>query len=466
MSFSNFMINGLSGQQGIHLRSGYPADVVVANTGRAGFDGEEFWQEDDAGKMVSIDSVVRVNTVSDQVRREERSIWKGHKKDCLILFSVTLIGGVAAAVAAVAASTVFPLMLGVVILASIVSFNLLGISGFTFYRYVQSKDQHNQWKDPLPNLIEERKRVGVEGFGYAFRNQLKGKLVTNAEIQDLWHSQMEKTKLNLLGLIPGLSINHAPIIKEFFCSGLLSDQKLSYAFSEEGIPQNIGFLSERYEALHAQYSQLKSMTEQMQRSIKNQKRESHLANDRQRDLQLAPWIRWFNVNYQQPLEREVVVLQTRSKGAYIFAGPSNDCDSYNDLDPRFSQMQMVFDAMTAPIRELHARNQQQINDWANGELQNIQQNEDGQLGLFFNPIAQLVSQYIREEEEFQVPIAEFGQQPERLYPDLSEDFAPSSPPLEENYQPPGYNPEWNSVVGEVDWENRVLEITTTRRIYH
>lgn len=459
MSYSNFIIHGFGGNQHEHLRTQYPADVVVAGQGRAGFEGEEYWDEDETTKRSSIDSVVQVNTVCSQVREAERSFWKGHKDTSLVVFTVTLIGGVAAAVAAVAASAVFPPILGVVILTSIVSFNLLGFSFFNLYRHMQAKDQYKQWKDPLPKLIEQRQRVGVEGFGYAYTQQLKGKLVTQKETEDLWHAQMEETKMSFLGAVRGLHSVEAQKVRNFFETGHLSKEKVSYACSG-AVPPNLDYLSGQYQALRNEYSELRTITDRCKRTISMQKNDRLRANDRQRDLQMAPWIQWFNVNYRQPLERErdVVVLQTRGRGAVLISGHSGRYRRpVENFDARFAHMEHVFDAMTAPIRALHAQNEHMINQWANSEMQVIQQNEDQQLTLFFNPICQLVSQYVRQEEVHipAFPLNEEG--PARPYPDLTAEVQPSAPPLEQEYSPPAYNPEWNSVVGKVDWETECLK---------
>lgn len=467
MSFSNFMIHGLSSNQTAHLRSQFPADVVVADQGRAGFDGEEFWDEDATTKRACIDSVVQVNTVCTEVREDERSFWKGHKETSILVFSVTLIGGVAAAVAAVVASSVFPPILGVVVLTSIVSFNLFGISFFTLYRHMQAKGQYNEWKDPLPQLVEQRKQVGVQGFGYAYQQQLRGKLVTNSEVKDLWHADMEKIKMNFLGAVPGLHSVQAQKVRNFFETEHLGQQKLAYAF-QDGVTPHLQYLSDQYQGLKTQYSEVRTITDRCKRSITVQQSERLRANNRQRDIQMAPWIQWFNANYRIPLqqEREVQVLRTRGRGAVIISGPSRGYrSSIGEYDARLAHMETVFEAMTAPIRALHAQNAQMINQWAAGELRTIQQGEDQQLTFFFNPICQFVSQYIREEVVQPQPFPLYDHQQERLYPDLNVEITPSAPNLEESYRPPAYNPEWKSVVGEVDWENGVVEVTTTRRVY-
>ncbi len=457
MSFCNLLIHGLGGQQQPHLRGNYAVDVVTANEGRSGFEGEDACVQDDYVKSASIDSVVRVHTVSDPIRTDQRGFWRQQKSQSFSAFAVTFVIGVASAVAAVAAGAAFPPVLGVVVITSIVSFSSFGFSFVSFIRLMQAKDQYKQWEDPLPKLIEQRKRAGTEGFSYVYGNQLKGRLVTRSEVQDLWHAQMEKTRSGFLTAVQGLDRVRGMQVREFFQTGLLSREKLAYAFSEE-VPASLELLSDQYSGLQTQYKQVCRITEGYKRSLRNQQQERLWANDRQRDLQLQPWIQWFNANYREPLERErhILVIEGRGhRGALVVAGAVDP--RVREYDNRLERLNAVFQSMTAPIYALHERNRQQINSWAEREMQRIDQGEDEQLSLFFDPIAQLVSQYGNVEPSVQTD--------ERLYPDLSEDVVPSAPPLEEEYHPPAYNPEWNSVVGEVDWERGILEVTTTRRVY-
>lgn len=467
MSYMNFMVHGLNGHQTDHLRSQFPQDMVVANQGRSEFDGDDRWCQDAIEKQACIDSVVQVSTVCDEVREAERSFWKGQKNKSMNVFSVTLIGGVAAAVAAIVATSVFPPILGVVVLTSIVSFKLFGISFFSFYRHTQAKNQYKEWKDPLPRLVEQRKQVGMQGFGYVYREKLRGKLVTNLEAEDLWHEDMKEIKMNFLGGVTGVDNVKAKKVRNFFEKGHLSREIQVYAFQDH-IPQHLQSLSDQYQGLKTQYSEVRADTDHLKRSILTQKNERLRANDRQRDIQMAPWIQWFNTNYRIPLQRErdVLVMRTQGSGTVVMAGPSRVCRvSIGEYNGRLAQLETVFEAMTAPIRALHMRNEQMINQWAEDELRIIQQGEDHQLKMFFDPICQLVFQYRREENDYPRFPAPSAPEEEPLYPELNVEIAPSAPELEESYRPPAYNPDWNAIVGEVDWENGVLEITTTRRVY-
>lgn len=469
MSFGNLFIHGLAGMQEQHLRQQYSADVVAANEGRAGFEGEEYSEQSDVAKSVTIDRVVRVNTVSDSIRSCERSFWKERKNQSLRAFSVTCVMGVASAIALVAASTAFPPFVGVIVITSIISFTCFGCSSLSLYRYFQAKGQYEKWEDPIPKLIEQRKQAGKKGFDYVYNKKLKGSLVTRTETQELWREQMEKLRTSFQTSMQGLTEVRAQMVRDFFNTGLLSGSKLDYAFSENP-PLDLIDLSRQYENLHVQFTQLREVTDGCKQAIKRQKLAKLSANDRQRDLQLAPWIQWFNVNYREPLERErdvIILPHSRGRGAVVISNDRNpNVMMYN---ARLERMNAVFQAMTAPIYGLHEKNRRQINDWAESEMAKIQQGEDQQLELFFQPIVHVVSQYTDHSFE------DFRQE-ERLYPDLHGDFepsappfeelyAPSAPPLEEEYVPPSYDPNWQSVVGKVDWEQGVLEVTTTRRVY-
>ncbi|HEV8052344.1 MAG TPA: hypothetical protein VGP47_07610, partial [Parachlamydiaceae bacterium] len=44
----------------------------------------------------------------------------------------------------------------------------------------------DEWKDPVENIIAQRKQAGIQGFQYVYKNNLKGKVVHNQEVQELW----------------------------------------------------------------------------------------------------------------------------------------------------------------------------------------------------------------------------------------------------------------------------------------
>ncbi|MFQ5730241.1 MAG: hypothetical protein ACE5GN_07760, partial [Waddliaceae bacterium] len=111
-------------------------------------------------------------------------------------------------------------------------------------------------------------------------------------------------------------------------------------------------------------------------------------------------------------------------------------------------------AMTAPVRAMHQRNAAAIKRWASGELKDIQQNEEKILVKFFEPIKVLLNEYANRsvgKEEAKVETC----------PEVKVDATPSAPPLEEECDPPEFDPGWERVFGRVDWEKRVLKTFRT-----
>lgn len=128
-----------------------------------------------------------------------------------------------------------------------------------------------------------------------------------------------------------------------------------------------------------------------------------------------------------------------------------------DYDPRLEKMKLIYQAMTAPIRQLHSRNARIIKCWASQELAKIQDAEDKQLQFFLGPIKGLLQQY-KEGPSVAVPV-------DRIYHELNFNVIPSAPPLVEEYVPPPFNPEWKEVVGKGIWDDHVSKIKEKKYVY-
>lgn len=477
MSYYQFLIRGLAGDQQQYLRTNHAPDEVAAVHGQSGFQGDVFTFQNLGGnqnldrKSLTIDSVIQVNTVSDQIRSDNQSFWHYQRKQSKITFIGTLIGGVSSVFAAVAANAAFPPMLGVVILTSFLALAFFSVSGLSFYRYLQASNEYKKWDDPIPGLIEQRKQAGMKGYQYAYKRQLKGKLVTQQEIQELWYADMEKAKADFFSAFKPLSALNGEKVRKFFQNGLLSNNKLSYAFSDQ-VPDQLLGLSQRYEQLFTQYALLQKCSEQQLQAINQQRNGRLLENDRQRDWQLIPWRQWFDVNYRQPLLKRRNCA-AHNQGIYRRGErqiPGHDAHQRNrNLDWELKRLEGIYLAMTAPIYALHERNRQSINSWADREIQQLKNNQNHQLQCFTEPVIDLIKQFEAiqcQERSFyaQNQRDEWGFQ-EFSYPNIYESYSPSAPDLEADYQAPQYREEWKETIGKVDWEKKVVEVTTRTEVY-
>jgi hypothetical protein len=463
MSLVNLLVHGTGGAQASHLRTEYQSDSFTTENRIGRFDGHAFTNEEDESRTSTIDGVIRVSTVADQVRKDHSSFWNHQRKTSLALFATTLIGGIAAAVAAAALVVLCPPLLGVAIAVGVISLTVLGFSGFAYYRHSQAADQFSQWQDPLPGIIRQRQRAGKEGFEYVHARDLKGKSVTPGEVEGFWHTKMETFQQSFLQHIQGVDSIVPRKLRDFFNADLLGEEKLAYAFSDF-IPLEVQHLAEQYRVIKEQYSSLKTLSKELQRAIKREKTARLAENDRQKNTQLALWTTWYD-QYRHP----VVIHTYRRAGRPALVGgrqvPGHSPVTVHYPGVPKAKLEACFVAMTAPIYALHGRNRQLINQWAARELKSIKQKEREQVLSFLNPIQHLLCNYRRPAEAIPqtgvpyeggqqglYPMLEptappFDQEFSPLYPDLR----PSAPPLDSDYQPPAYNLEWNDVIPQTEW---------------
>lgn len=79
--------------------------------------------------------------------------------------------------------------------------------------------QREQWSDPADAIIEQRKKVGTEGFQYVFNNNLKNSIVHPAEVSALW-------TVDFIKLLKG-SID----IHQVFSQDILGKTRYEYAWN-------------------------------------------------------------------------------------------------------------------------------------------------------------------------------------------------------------------------------------------
>jgi hypothetical protein len=86
------------------------------------------------------------------------------------------------------------------------------------------KDQSDEWKDPVIDVIEHRKKAGMEGFQYVYKNNLKNKVIHSEEVQQLWQQ-------NFMDLLSGKQS-----IQQISDENVLGHQSVEYAWNYHELP--------------------------------------------------------------------------------------------------------------------------------------------------------------------------------------------------------------------------------------
>jgi hypothetical protein len=84
--------------------------------------------------------------------------------------------------------------------------------------------QMKEWQDPLEMAIAQRKEAGVQGFQYVYKNQLKGKVVHQEEVEELWLRDFSKL------------IGRNQNIKKICEDNLLGDECIAFAWNRAELP--------------------------------------------------------------------------------------------------------------------------------------------------------------------------------------------------------------------------------------
>ncbi|NGX43176.1 MAG: hypothetical protein K940chlam7_01467 [Chlamydiae bacterium] len=522
MSYINFLGQGANSPYlKEYHRSNFSEDEVESVGTLNKFNGEIKVVDTDKtdrndGKSVLMDEAVRITTIADAVRNKGKSFWSDAHNAAMITFTATLIGGIAGITAAIIVGALLPTLWPVALAVGLVSLGILGFSFFNLYRAKEAKGQIKQWDDPIPHLQQQRRKAGEsgnEGFHYSYMAQLKDKIVSPEELKALWYRGMDY----FVDRFGPESVAYAANIREFMERAPIEDCPFTYTFGpvpeddedlfssfyEIGGPASseasselrfLSKLSGQFASLKIQYGRIRSETEGNKASICLERSSRIAANDAQRDANLAPIRRYYNLRTAS-LRRGVVTLQeeisrARSQIAEFERRGSRPARVHHrghvpvgtremlgleiarmsrrqislleplrlETEAKLSRLELMYMAMTAPIRELHSRNETNIRCWASGELQKIQAGEDLTLLQFHQPIKELLSKYAHRNDR---P----GEVDSAGYPEIDVNPVPSAPPLEEEFELPEYNPEWSEIVGQVDWDKLTVTQTTTTRQY-
>lgn len=297
-------------------------DVEAIESGSGNFLGEvkaTDVKQTDKTKTALIDGVVKVTTVSDKVRKEAQTYLSRRFRDSMITFSTTLLGSLVAVVGAVAAGVAAgmfcPPLWAVAGAAGLVALGILGFSIFNLVRGIQAKKQYNQWKDPLPAYQAERRRVGAEGFHYAFSTDKKGKYVSSIELKNLWHQAMDSYAARFK---PDSKVD-VSLIRDFMEKSILGSSALNYTFGDD---DSLKPLSTQFDALKQQYNDIRRQTEAKVQQINAEKTRAHLQNDRERELLLMPYRQLIIAARRGPLEIQRASVAAQLSAARVPVGRS------------------------------------------------------------------------------------------------------------------------------------------------
>lgn len=129
---------------------------------------------------------------------------------------------------------------------------------------------NDQWKDPVEEIIHQRKLAGTQGFQYVYRNNLKGKIVHAKEVQELWLNDFSK-------LISGRQNLH-----QICNDNLLGKDRVAFSWNSPRLPDieiagrhfsasALDALSMQFEACRTSFKSFEAGIEHDIQSLKNQK---------------------------------------------------------------------------------------------------------------------------------------------------------------------------------------------------
>lgn len=491
MNFVSFIVRGAHGPQQEYRRDNYDPDSVkvVGNTGT--FSGKTVTSEKGKYAETTIDGAVKVKTVVDKIRSEAKSFWSEQHQNCMITFTVTLIGGIAGIAGAIALGVLCPHLLPVALAVGAVALGIFAGSFFFLYRGLEAKHQLAQWHDPVANTLEQRQLVKEKGFYYAFISDLKEKNILHPkEVEGLWHNSMEDYYDKFTSILPDSKSGKVSLIREFMTKSPLNQKAFAHTFGSEAAgAKDFKELSDTFGSVKVQYQDIRRQTEDFRHSVRAEKERALNENNRQRDSMLVPYqalivprrmaLQLRSVSTQGIIKTGRAALNRISTTSHGRRGHVVDRSGRSvvgsrsgrsvvgsrqferdivaqrivlqGINRKLRQLDLMYAAMTAPIQALHRRNVNAINQWAQWELKGIQDGEDEMLLNFFKPIKALLNEYKElngnYEEQHLVIDHDVNDLVEGIHP------MASAPPLEDVYTPPAYNSNWGGVVTESDWGN-------------
>lgn len=269
VGYCNFLWKGPQPFQTDAFRKNHLTDTTECLQGKGQFKGEITSTVTDTDKKtVIIDEAVKVITVTDEVRKKAVQNLEGAKNNCQSLankfritnLTLSVTAGVLTAAGAII-SVAFPALIPVAFALFVIAIAVLGIGSFIKYRQDQANNQATilrhekaRWADPVLNIQEQRQQVATLGFSYA--QTLRGKLVSTAELKQLFKVEVQNFK-RLFDDSQQLSNAHKlRRINEFFSSPvwnvLSSAENYKKIFGEENVDMDFQGLINSLSKLNAE----------------------------------------------------------------------------------------------------------------------------------------------------------------------------------------------------------------------
>lgn len=235
MSFVSYLVYGPYGPQEEYRRDYYEPDAVYSDQSTGNFSGRIVsTRVIDKYEEINIDNAITVKTVANDILNDAKGFWSKQYRNCMITFTVTLIGGIFGIAGAVALGTLCPPLLPLALVVGVLALEIFTGSFFFLYRGQEAKHELEQWGDsPVNKICEQRKKVGEKGFD-SLTDDLKGKAVHPDEYKILWYTEMQNWYENFTSYLPVSPRDKVELIRTFIIdSSLLAREKFVLAFGSE-----------------------------------------------------------------------------------------------------------------------------------------------------------------------------------------------------------------------------------------
>lgn len=156
MSYFNFLLNGVNGLPKQYIRDQYPNPTISYSGHVDNFHGTFIIKQDDKIKIIQIDTVFKVTTISDKVMQNSRKVWGELQISTKITFMVTLIGGLAGIATAAAISLLNPRLVIPAIAVGAFALTIFAFSFFAQKRNLEAENELKKWEDLVINDLIER----------------------------------------------------------------------------------------------------------------------------------------------------------------------------------------------------------------------------------------------------------------------------------------------------------------------
>lgn len=297
----------------------YPADHIYAFKPTHQFQGRITKSEDDLQKSVRvIDGAVVIESVDERTRAaaldhfsrlQEMASFNGerHTSSYYKGIAATFLG------AGITLSSVIllpaPYLIGA---AAGAALSGLGIWS-TVYNHgaIKTIDEEidtieskmGEWEDPVEEVIAHRKQTGSQGFQYVYVNELKGKVVHQEEVKELWIRDFSK----LLG--------GRQSIEQMSKDNLLGDECIVFAWNQVNLPDlevaGYRFSALELDALSKQFKTCRTNFLNFETAIRNE-----LSALEKQESQFKHEIK--NLRNQWLYPAECLHAQSRQEAEYLY----------------------------------------------------------------------------------------------------------------------------------------------------